>query len=69
MPIRGYVLQIDDGLAGPFSIAYDGSFNPQLTEYIMTDLVASRTYRLKVYATDVNGKGIESNIVEQIACI
>ena len=24
---------------------------------------------MKVYATDVNGEGIESNIVEQIACI
>ena len=31
LPIRGYVLLIDDGLQGDFEIAYDGSFNPQLT--------------------------------------
>ena len=60
---------IDDGLKGEFQIAYDGSFNPQLTEYLIDGLVAARTYRLKVYATDVNGSGYESDIVEQIACI
>lgn len=63
LPIRGYVLLIDDGLQGEFNIAYDGSFNPQLTEYLITDLVAARTYRIKVYATDVNGSGEESAIV------
>jgi len=28
LPIRGYVLLIDDGLSGQFKVAYDGSFNP-----------------------------------------
>ena len=28
LPILGYVLMIDDGLKGDFSIVYDGSFNP-----------------------------------------
>ena len=63
LPIRGYVLSIDDGLKGDFKIAYDGSFNPQLTEYLISGLVAARTYRLKVYATDVNGKGVDSDII------
>lgn len=28
LPIRGYVLLVDDGLLGEFTIAHDGSFNP-----------------------------------------
>ena len=40
-----------------------------MTEYLITGLVAARTYRLKVQSSDVNGLGIESNVVEQIACI
>lgn len=63
LPIRGYVLLIDDGLQGNFRVAYDGSFNPQLTEYLIVGLVGGRTYRLKVYASDVNGKGNESQIL------
>ena len=64
LPIRGYVLMIDDGLKGEIQIAYDGCFNPLLTEYIFDGLVAARTYRLKIYATDVNGSGFEFDIVE-----
>ena len=60
---------IDDGLQGDFIVAYDGSFNPQLTEYLIQGLVGGRLYRLKVYATDTNGRGTESPIVEQISCI
>lgn len=64
LPILGYVLLIDDGLKGDFSKVYDGSFNPQVMQYFITGLVPGRIYRLKVYATDVNGSGNESDIVE-----
>jgi hypothetical protein len=29
LPINGYILYMDDGLGGDFSIIYDGRLNPQ----------------------------------------
>ena len=69
LPILGYVLLIDDGLQGDFTVAYDGSFNPQMTEFMVSELASGRTYRLKAYATDINGPGVETPILTQIACI
>jgi hypothetical protein len=38
LAILGYVLMMDDGLQGDYFIVYDGSFNPQLTEYLVIEL-------------------------------
>jgi hypothetical protein len=29
LPILGYILYMDDGIEGEFSVAYNGSVNPQ----------------------------------------
>lgn len=36
--ITGYILLIDDGLGGDFSVAYDGSVNPSLQTYSVENL-------------------------------
>ncbi len=55
LPISGYLLYVDDGLTGVFSLVYDGSLNPKTVSYRVNDLVPGRTYRFKVKAIDYNG--------------
>jgi len=69
LPILGYVLMMDDGLKGYFSIVYDGSDNPQRQDALARELISTRTYRFKAYAIDVNGAGVESDITSLVACI
>ena len=38
--ITGYVLYIDDGLDGPFTVAYDGRDKPSKLSYTVMDLAA-----------------------------
>ena len=64
LPTLGYVLLMDDGLQGELNVVYDGSFNPQLTEYLIVGLEAARTYSLEVYATNINGKGYLSATIK-----
>ncbi len=61
--ITGYVLLIDDGLGGDFSVAYDGSVNPSLLKYTVENLRAKTTYRLMIYATNKAGPGTNSTII------
>lgn len=44
LPIRGYKLYMDDGLRGEMTVIYDGSYNPQLNEMYVNDLIPGRTY-------------------------
>lgn len=61
--ITGYVLMIDDGLGGDFSIAYDGSINPSLQRYTVENLKAMTTYRMLVFAINKAGNGANSTII------
>lgn len=38
MLIRGYIVEIDDGLDGDYTIAYNGRTNPSQFTYTITNL-------------------------------
>jgi hypothetical protein len=61
--ITGYVVMIDDGLDGSFTVAYNGRSNPSQTYATIEDLTQRTTYRLKVYATNKSGNGEESDVI------
>ena len=54
---------IDDGLDGEFKIGYDGSSNPSKVFTTIENLNQRTTYRLKVFATNKSGNGVDSDIV------
>ena len=51
------------------SVIYDGSFNPQLNEQYVNNLIPGREYIFQIEAVNVNGPGVKSNFVSQISCI
>jgi hypothetical protein len=55
--ITGYRLYIDDGLDGPFHVAYDGQDKPSVLERTVEGLDARHTYRLRVSAVNKAGEG------------
>lgn len=61
--ITGYVLYIDDGLDGPYTVVYDGRDKSSKLSHTVTDLVARRQYRLKVSAWNKAGEGDQSDVV------
>lgn len=69
LPIKGYYLWVDDGLEGDFNIVYDGSTNPALLHYLVSNLVPGRTYSFKVQALNINGLGTESAVGTYLACV
>ena len=68
LPIRGYLLQMDDGLGGAYQTIYDGSLNPQATSYLVTGLIPGRSYKFGVTALDVNGLGAMSPTSTYVSC-
>ena len=69
LPIKGYILYMDDGLEGDFSIIYDGRLNSLQTSHLATGLVAGRTYNFKVKSVDINGLGPDSAVVSFVSCV
>ena len=69
LPILGYNLEMDDGFSGPFSLVYSGVENAQQLDFVVSNLVAPRFYRFRVYAIDVNGAGAYSEESSIQACI
>lgn len=61
--ITGYILYVDDGLDGPYSVSYDGRDMPSKLAYAASKLVRQRQYRLYVTAWNKAGEGESSNIV------
>ena len=54
---------MDDGLDGDFTLAFDGSDKPSVLSATVSNLVASRLYRLKVTALNKAGEGTVSDVV------
>jgi hypothetical protein len=54
---------IDNGLGGPFSIAYNGITNPSSLSTVVAGLNSRTTYRLKVAALNKAGSGANSTII------
>lgn len=61
--ITGYIVLIDDGLDGLFTVGYDGTSNPSQVYASIEGLTQRTTYRLKVYAINKAGNGEESDII------
>ena len=61
--ITGYMLYVDDGLDGDYTLAYNGMDKPSTLAYTADGLVARRQYRLKVTALNKAGEGAESDPV------
>ena len=58
--ISGYVVLIDDGLGGDYTMAYDGRLNPSLFTYTIENLLQQTTYRVMSYAINKAGNGVNS---------
>ena len=63
--ILGYAMLIDDGLAGPFRVAYDGTTDPSKFATTIHGLTAQTSYRITGYALNKAGAGANAT---QITC-
>lgn len=69
LPVRGYIVQMDDGLGGDFTEVYNGETNPQILTYTANNLNPGRQYRFTVQAVDINGAGSTSTVLTLYACV
>jgi len=69
VPVLGYLLYIDDGLNGDFSLVYDGSFDSHTLNYSAVGLVTGLPYRFKLIAKNINGYSVESDVTTLFACL
>ena len=59
------MIEVDDGLDGDFTVAYNGRDNPSQSEYTVDGLRAQRQYRLRIFATNKAGDG---ELSDEITC-
>lgn len=59
---------MDDGFIGPFAEIFSCKHNTQQLSYEVCNLTASRNYRFRVVAIDINGPGHYSNVTNIQAC-
>jgi len=69
LPVIGYVLKMDDGYGGDFSIIYNGKNYPNVLRYTITGLTTSLPYRFTLSALNFNGFSDESDIASFIICV
>lgn len=67
--IDGFILEIDDGLNGEFSIVYDGSKDYSTKQYSAVGLNTGLPYRFRLYSINVNGRSEASDEVTIYACL
>ena len=67
--ILGYILSMDDGLGGTFVDVFDGKFQPDTLNFLVSGLKTGREYRFKVRAKGYNEDGLESAIASFYACV
>jgi len=69
LPISGYLLYMDDGLGGPYTVVYDGSLNSADLTYFVTGLQPSLTYKFIVEAIDFNRQSSKSSSASFVSCV
>lgn len=67
--IKGYKLYMAVGPSSSFTIVYDGSNNPTITNYVIGNLVTGTLYRFKVTSFNNNGESDASPIMTTYACV
>ena len=65
----GYLLYIDYGLNGDFSLLYDGTDNFFTLTYAATGLETGLPYRFYLVALNINGPSEGSDITAIYACV
>ena len=69
LPINGYILLMDDGLGGPYSVVYDGSLNSAQLSYTVNGLTPSLTYNFILEAVDFNKQSSQSTSAAYVSCV
>ena len=69
IPITGYRLYSDRGLAGNQFLIYDGDGFTQVQEYTDSSLIPGVTYEYTLEVLNFNGPSDKSNPVLRSACI
>lgn len=69
IPATGYLLYMDDGYNGEFSLKYDGSGLPFNTKFIATSLITGLPYRFKIKSKNINGVSLDSDESLYYACL
>ena len=69
VPVSGYYLYMDDGLAGPLQLIYNGANKPFTYTYTAYNLRTGLPYRFKVLAENINGLSQESETATYYACM
>ena len=65
----GYLLYIDDGLNGDFSLLYDGTDNFFTLTFAATGLETGLPYRFYLVALNINGPSEGSDVTAIYACV
>ena len=68
LPVIGYLVKIDDGMAGDYSVAYDGTNFPNVHKYMVSGLTTALSYRFTVQAINFNGYSEASDPTQFTAC-
>ena len=61
--ITGYVILIDDGRDGDYSVGYNGANNPSILTYTIQNLQSQTIYKILVYAINKAGNGANSTLL------
>lgn len=69
IPTSGYLLYVDDGNTGNFSLVFDGTNRPGVTQYLHSPTVPGKYYRGYVVAVNFNGQSDPSDEAEFISCL
>lgn len=63
------MLEMDDGIGGQYSLIYDGSSQPGITQFLKVGLTNGLKYSFRVYAVNFNGKSVFSDIAVYYSCV
>jgi len=69
LPVIGYILNMDDGYGGDFSVIYNGKNYPNVLTYTVYGLNTGLTYRFTLQALNANGPSTASAEASFIICV
>lgn len=67
--VSGYILFMDDGFDGEFTVVYDGSNDAFTTKATVVELQSGLSYRFKVQSKNINGNSADSATSTIYACL